>query len=70
MAAAVMLAAGGQGPQRPGDADDEHDQRGVRDRGQRHRAAGSWQSARFAVRQQSAAPACAGSCTGCTQSCA
>lgn len=33
-------------------------------------AAGSWQSARFAVRQQSTAPACAGSCTGCTQSCA
>lgn len=33
-------------------------------------AAGSWQSARFAVRQQSAAPACAGSCTGCTRSCA
>lgn len=31
--------------------------------------AGSWQSARFALRQAAAAPACAGSCTGCTQSC-
>lgn len=32
-------------------------------------AAGSWQSARFALRQEAAAPACAGSCVGCTQSC-
>lgn len=32
-------------------------------------AAGSWQSARFALRQEAAAPACAGSCAGCTQSC-
>ncbi|ASW88487.1 hypothetical protein [Mycobacterium marseillense] len=32
-------------------------------------AAGSWQSARFALRQEEAAPACAGSCAGCTQSC-
>lgn len=32
-------------------------------------AAGSWQSARFAVRQEAAEPACAGSCAGCTQSC-
>lgn len=31
-------------------------------------AAGSWQSARFALRQE-AAPVCAGSCAGCTQSC-
>jgi hypothetical protein len=31
--------------------------------------AGSWQSARFALRQEAAAPACAGSCVGCTQSC-
>ncbi|OBJ03311.1 hypothetical protein [Mycobacterium sp. 1465703.0] len=32
-------------------------------------AAGSWQSARFALRQEAAAPACVGSCAGCTQSC-
>lgn len=32
-------------------------------------AAGSWQSARFALRQETVAPACAGSCAGCTQSC-
>lgn len=32
-------------------------------------AAGSLQSARFALRQGAAAPACAGSCAGCTQSC-
>ncbi|BBY03469.1 hypothetical protein [Mycobacterium seoulense] len=32
-------------------------------------AAGSWQSARFALRQEAAAPACAGTCAGCTQSC-
>lgn len=35
-------------------------------------AAGSWQSARFASRQEAraaAASACAGECAGCTQSC-
>ncbi|CQD07216.1 transmembrane protein [Mycobacterium europaeum] len=32
-------------------------------------AAGSWQSARFALREESAAPVCAGTCAGCTQSC-
>ncbi|OBI13762.1 hypothetical protein A5714_14565 [Mycobacterium sp. E2462] len=32
-------------------------------------AAGSWQTARFAVRQEATAPACAGSCVGCTQTC-
>jgi len=32
-------------------------------------AAGSWQGARFAVRQQASAPGCAGNCVGCTQSC-
>lgn len=32
-------------------------------------AAGSWQSARFALRQEAAAPVCAGSCAGCTQPC-
>ncbi|OCB22857.1 hypothetical protein A5675_21015 [Mycobacterium malmoense] len=32
-------------------------------------AAGSWQSARFALQQEAAAPACAGVCAGCTQSC-
>ncbi len=32
-------------------------------------AAGSWQSARFAVRQQAAAPGCGGNCAGCTQAC-
>lgn len=32
-------------------------------------AAGSWQTARFAVRQEATAPGCAGSCAGCTQSC-
>lgn len=32
-------------------------------------AAGSWQSARFAMRQEAAAPSCAGNCVGCTQSC-
>ena len=33
-------------------------------------AAGSWQSARFALRQEAtAAPGCAGSCAVCTQSC-
>jgi len=32
-------------------------------------AAGSWQSARFAVRQQAAAPGCGGNCAGCMQSC-
>ncbi|OBI39677.1 hypothetical protein [Mycobacterium colombiense] len=32
-------------------------------------AAGSWQTARFALRQEAAAPVCAGSCAGCTQSC-
>ena len=32
-------------------------------------ATGSWQSARFALRQEAAAPGCAGSCAVCTQSC-
>ena len=33
-------------------------------------AAGSWQSARFALRHQAAAPAgCVGNCAVCTQSC-
>lgn len=32
-------------------------------------ATGSWQSARFAIRQEAAAPGCAGSCATCTQSC-
>ncbi|OBG29472.1 hypothetical protein A5672_02805 [Mycobacterium alsense] len=32
-------------------------------------ATGSWQSARFAIRQEAAAPGCAGSCAVCTQSC-
>ncbi len=32
-------------------------------------AAGSWQSARFALQQETAAPGCAGTCAGCTQSC-
>jgi hypothetical protein len=32
-------------------------------------AAGSWQSARFAVRHEAARPACVDSCTVCTQSC-
>jgi hypothetical protein len=32
-------------------------------------AAGSWQSARFALRREAAAPGCAGSCAACTQSC-
>jgi hypothetical protein len=32
-------------------------------------AAGSWQSARFALRTEAAAPSCAGECSGCTQSC-
>jgi hypothetical protein len=32
-------------------------------------AAGSWQSARFALRQDAAAPSCVGTCAGCTQSC-
>jgi hypothetical protein len=32
-------------------------------------ATGSWQSARFALRQEAAAPGCAGGCTVCTQSC-
>jgi hypothetical protein len=32
-------------------------------------AAGSWQGARFALRQQASAPRCAGNCVGCTQSC-
>ncbi|OBH06535.1 hypothetical protein [Mycobacterium sp. E1747] len=32
-------------------------------------AAGSWQSARFALQQEAAAPACTGACSGCTQSC-
>lgn len=32
-------------------------------------ATGSWQSARFAVRQQPAAPACGGACAVCAQSC-
>ena len=32
-------------------------------------AAGSWQSARFALQQEAAAPSCAGTCAGCTQPC-
>jgi hypothetical protein len=32
-------------------------------------ATGSWQSARFALRQDAAAPSCAGQCAVCTQSC-
>lgn len=32
-------------------------------------AAGSWQSARFAIRQEAAAPGCGGNCAACTQSC-
>jgi hypothetical protein len=32
-------------------------------------AAGSWQSARFVLRQQAAAPVCVGNCAACTQSC-
>ncbi|OBI87389.1 hypothetical protein [Mycobacterium sp. 1245805.9] len=32
-------------------------------------ATGSWQSARFALRSEAAAPDCAGSCAVCTQSC-
>ncbi|ORJ59379.1 hypothetical protein [Mycobacterium simiae] len=33
-------------------------------------AAGSWQSARFALRREAAAPpSCAGACGGCAQSC-
>ncbi|OBH56547.1 hypothetical protein [Mycobacterium sp. E2479] len=32
-------------------------------------AAGSWQSARFVLRQEAAAPTCVGSCAGCIQSC-
>jgi len=32
-------------------------------------AAGSWQSARFALNQAATAPACGGACAGCTQSC-
>ncbi len=32
-------------------------------------AAGSWQSARFALRQEAAVPGCGGNCAGCTQSC-
>ncbi|OBG28709.1 hypothetical protein [Mycobacterium sp. 852002-51057_SCH5723018] len=32
-------------------------------------ATGSWQSARFALRQEAAAPGCAGACAVCTQSC-
>lgn len=31
--------------------------------------AGSWQSARFALQQEAAAPGCGGVCAGCTQSC-
>lgn len=31
--------------------------------------AGSWQSARFAVRHAPAASGCGGNCVGCTQSC-
>ncbi|OBH04497.1 MULTISPECIES: hypothetical protein [unclassified Mycobacterium] len=30
---------------------------------------GSWQTARFALRREAAAPGCAGSCAVCTQSC-
>lgn len=32
-------------------------------------AAGSWQTARFALRQEEAAARCAGSCAACTLSC-
>jgi hypothetical protein len=32
-------------------------------------AAGSWQSARFALRRQAAAPNCGGTCAVCTLSC-
>ncbi|MGF2945222.1 hypothetical protein [Mycobacterium sp. Lab-001] len=32
-------------------------------------AAGSWQSARFALNQSAAAPGCGGACAGCTQTC-
>jgi hypothetical protein len=32
-------------------------------------ATGSWQSARFALRQEAVAPSCVGNCTVCTQSC-
>ena len=32
-------------------------------------ATGSWQSARFALRQEVAAPSCSGNCAVCTQSC-
>jgi hypothetical protein len=32
-------------------------------------ATGSWQSARFAVRQEAAASGCGGTCAVCTQSC-
>ncbi len=32
-------------------------------------AAGSWQSARFALRREAAAPGCAGQCGACTQAC-
>jgi hypothetical protein len=32
-------------------------------------AAGSWQSARFALRREAAAPGCVGQCSACTQTC-
>jgi hypothetical protein len=32
-------------------------------------ATGSWQSARFALRQEAAAPSCGGNCAVCTQAC-
>ncbi len=32
-------------------------------------AAGSWQSARFALNQAAATPGCGGACAGCTRSC-
>jgi hypothetical protein len=32
-------------------------------------ATGSWQSARFAARQEAVTPACAGSCAICTHAC-
>ncbi len=32
-------------------------------------ATGSWQSARFALRQEAAAPSCGGNCAVCAQSC-
>jgi hypothetical protein len=32
-------------------------------------AAGSWQSARYAVRRQAVPPQCGGSCVGCARSC-